>query len=232
MRAQEIDVTGGRHVAIDGVRHIGIDVVLGGAGGIVGGGLLAVDRAPRVERASLAHHLGRACGRRAGSGAGSGAGRRRRRDACRPAVAHIHLGVPEVVAVVAVGGDPLGGDPALADLGRGLGQLEQVPPNRLLRRRVAVDRDVGALPEGVEPGAMLGDDGVPSRRLPPRREWRRSGRRAPRCWRRRARRQPDRRCGTRGTSRTRRARRAGSTVNVVVAMSSIAVVSAAVGWPP
>ena len=75
---------------------------------------------------------------------------------------HVDLGVPEVVTVVAVGRDPLGGDAASVDLRRGLRHLEQVPADRLLGRVVAVDGDVGARPEPVEPRLLLGERPLPA----------------------------------------------------------------------
>ena len=52
---EEVDVAGGLQVSAQGEHHRRVDVVLRGAGGVVGRRLLAVDRPPRVERADLAH---------------------------------------------------------------------------------------------------------------------------------------------------------------------------------
>jgi hypothetical protein len=67
----------------------------------------------------------------------------------------VHLGVPEVVTVVAAGAESLRGDALLVGAGTCLSHLEQVPSDRLLCLGVAVDLDVAALPEGVEPGTLL-----------------------------------------------------------------------------
>ena len=49
---EEVDVAGGVEVALQRVRHGGVDVVLGGARRVVRRRLLAVDGAPRVQRAA------------------------------------------------------------------------------------------------------------------------------------------------------------------------------------
>ena len=153
--AEELDVAGGRDVAVDGVRDVGVDVVLGGAGRVVRRRLLAVDRAPGEQRAAL-RHLRRPLAslrqravsepQQVAGGVGVVVGEHRD---------HVHLGVPEVVPVVAAGRHRLGGDAALADVGRRLRHLEQVPADRLLCRVVAVDGDVGPLPELGEPRRLL-----------------------------------------------------------------------------
>ena len=71
---------------------------------------------------------------------------------------HVDLAVPEVVAAVARTAHALGGDAAAVGAGGGLGELEEVPPGRLLQGRLAGDLDVGPLPVVVEPGALLGEE--------------------------------------------------------------------------
>ena len=82
---------------------------------------------------------------------------------------HVGLGVPEGVAVVAGAGQALGGDrPALA-AGARLEGVEEAEADRLLELGVAVELDVGALPEVVEVLALGGDEGVPAGVASPRR---------------------------------------------------------------
>ena len=99
---------------------------------------------------------------------------------------HVHLHVPEVVALVAARRDALGGDAVLARLGRRLRQLEQVPAHRLLvgQRTIDIalgsadDLDVARRPEALEPSLLVVDQtdepvvhdaveraGAPSRQL-------------------------------------------------------------------
>ena len=74
----------------------------------------------------------------------------------------VGLGVPEGVAVVAGAGQPLRRDrPALA-AGARLQRVEEAEADRLLQLGVAVELDVGALPEVVEVGALVGDQLVPA----------------------------------------------------------------------
>ena len=60
------------------------------------------------------------------------------------------LGVPERVAVVAGPGQPLGRDRALLGAGAGLERVEEREADGLLQLGVAVELDVGAVPEVVE----------------------------------------------------------------------------------
>src|SRR5699024_7198932 len=54
-------------------------------------------------------------------------------------------------------------DRALLGAGPGLEDVEEAEPDGLLDGRVAVDLDVGALPEPVEVLALVEDEGVPPR---------------------------------------------------------------------
>ncbi len=119
-----------------GVGDVGVDVVLRGAGGVVGRGLLAVDRAPREERARLRQLARATAGRVEHAGSGTAARSRAiRRRGVGEERQDVDLGVPEVVALVAGAGDALGRDAGLLGAGAGLRELEQVPADRLLDRR-------------------------------------------------------------------------------------------------
>ena len=152
---EEVDVAGGVQVPLEGVDHRGVDVVLGGAGGVVRRGLLAVDGPPRVERPELAQLGGPLAGRvehlppeaeQLAGGVGVGEGQERQ---------DVDLGVPEVVAVVATAGHALGGDPLLVGPGRRLGELEQVPADRLLGGVVALDARCRVRPRSRRATALL-----------------------------------------------------------------------------
>jgi hypothetical protein len=70
---------------------------------------------------------------------------------------HVRLAVPEGVPVVAGPGQPLGGQAAALGSGAGLEDVEQREPDRLLQLRVALDPHVGAVPELVQVGPLLGE---------------------------------------------------------------------------
>ena len=155
--SQEVDVACRLEIPDEGEHHGGVDVVLRRAGRVVGRCLLAVDRAPRVERAALVEHLRPAAGgvehpppeaHHLPCGLGIGVGEERD---------DVDLGVPEVVTVVAAGGHRLGRHPLLMGSSRRLGQLEQVPPERLLNPLVAIELDVTTSPVVVEPLPLIGE---------------------------------------------------------------------------
>ena len=153
---EELDVARRVEVPLERVHDRCVDVVLRGAGCVVGRRLLTVDRPPRVQRPPLAQ-LGGTGARRAehvvpepeqlAGRVGVGVGEVRQ---------DVHLGVPEVVPVVAAGGHALGRDPLLVRPRRCLGELEQVPPDGLLGRWIAGDLDVAVRPEVVEPRLLFG----------------------------------------------------------------------------
>ncbi len=90
---------------------------------------------------------------------GRGGGARRRVAEHRQ---HVGLGVPEAVPVVAGAGQALGADrPALA-AGAGLQGVEEGEADRLLQLGVAVEFDVGALPEVVEVLALGAGQRLPA----------------------------------------------------------------------
>ncbi len=158
--SEEVDVAGRLEVPAEGEHHRRVDVVLRRAGGVVRRCLLAVDRPPRIQRPDLAHL------------AGTGARRVEHRPAEPDHLARrllvgvgeerhdVHLGVPEVVAVVAAGAHALGGDALLLGARRRLGELEEVPTHRLLVAFVATEFDVGGRPERIEPLGLLGEQVV------------------------------------------------------------------------
>ena len=65
------------------------------------------------------------------------------------------------MAVVAAAGEPLGGDRPPLGAGSGLHDLEEREAHRLLKLGIAVDLDVGAVPDVVEIRALRGQQAVP-----------------------------------------------------------------------
>ena len=94
----ELVVAGGLDVLHEGVRDVGVDVVLRGAGRVVGGRLLAVDRPPREQRAAAGQLGGAVAGgvEHAVAEPQRVAGHVRRRVGEERQ--DVDLGVPEVVA--------------------------------------------------------------------------------------------------------------------------------------
>ena len=144
---QEPEVAGDAVVLVHRVGDVGVDVVLRGAGRVPRRGLLAVDRPPRVERARVADLL-----RAAARGAEHPDAEVERLpgplgvrvDEERQ---DVDLGVPEVVALVAVAGDALGRHAEALAARRGLQELEEVEAHGLLEVGRAVEPDVAAAPE-------------------------------------------------------------------------------------
>ena len=163
--APELLVARDRDVADRRVGDVGADVERGGARRPVARALLAADRAPGEDGAAQPERLGaraREVERRVPP-AQHVARRVRRR--VRQRLQHERLGVPERVPVVAGARQPLRRDRAQLGAAAGLQQLEEREAQRLLQRRVALDLDVGGLPEVVEVGALRVADLVPARRL-------------------------------------------------------------------
>ena len=158
-------VVGRLEVVDDGGGDVGVDVEGGGARGPVAGALLAVDGPPGERRARQAE-LG---GVRAGDVEGQEPPAQRVRGRVRVGVGqhrqHERLGVPEGVPVVAGPGQSLGRDRPLLGPGAGLQDVEQPEADGLLDLHVAVDLDVGALPEVVEELALLRQQPVPAGQL-------------------------------------------------------------------
>ena len=110
---QELLVAGSGHVLAQRVRDVGVDVVLGGPGGVVGGGLLAVDGPPGEQRTLLAHLPGPLPGLVQHAVAEAQEVQGDPRLVVDQEGKHVDLGVPEVVPVVAAGRDRLGRDALL-----------------------------------------------------------------------------------------------------------------------
>ena len=66
------------------------------------------------------------------------------------------------MSVVARPGQALGGDRPLLGPRAGLERVEESEANRQLQLGVTLDLDVGAIPEVVEVGALLGKQAVPA----------------------------------------------------------------------
>ena len=160
--ALEVGVDVDVAVAADRLGDVGVDVEGGGARGPVGAGLGAADRPPGeggAREAELLRPLARLVDRRQPPLERLG---RRLRDGVAEHRQHVGLGVPEGVAVVAGAGQPLRRDrPALA-AGARLQRVEEAEADRLLQLGVAVELDVGALPEVVEVLLLRRDQLVPA----------------------------------------------------------------------
>ena len=144
-------------VAHDRVRDIGVDVILGGALLEIGRSLLAVDGPPREQRPSLAH-LGRPLPRAAEHAVpepqqvpgdpGLGVGQERQ---------DVDLGIPEVVALIGLPGQPLRRDSGPFGAPGRLRDLVEIPPDRLLlphRIEPGLHPHIGAVPEPVQIRAL------------------------------------------------------------------------------
>lgn len=143
-------VAGDHPVLLERRCDVGVDVPGGGARGPVPGAFLASDGPPRESRPGQPQlggsptrevQGGRPPAQRVGGGLRSGVDQHRQDEA---------LAVPEGVAVITGAGQPLAGDGAAFGAGAGLQQMEQREADRLLAVRIAVDFDVGAVPELVE----------------------------------------------------------------------------------
>ena len=203
---QEPEVARDAVVLVHRVGDVGVDVVLRGAGRVPRRGLLAVDRAPRIERARVADLLGAAARRaehpdaeveRLPGPLGVRVDEERQ---------DVDLGVPEVVALVAVAGHALGRHAEALAARRGLQQLEEVEAHGLLEVGRALEPDVAAAPEVGDPARRAR---ARSARSPRGGHGRACGRRAAAA-RRRAPRDPSgrRRTCAVAAPRRRRARRA------------------------
>ncbi|MPM65011.1 hypothetical protein SDC9_111903 [bioreactor metagenome] len=67
---------------------------------------------------------------------------------------HVHLAVPEVVALVTVPGQALRGNARTIGSGSRLCELEDAPPDRLLNSRGGTHRDIAVFPERRQPLAL------------------------------------------------------------------------------
>jgi len=146
-------------VLAQGPGHVRVDVVLGGAGGVVGRSFFAVDGAPR-EQGSPLRHLPGALSRLVEHGDAEPQGLPRElRVGVGEEGNQVHLGVPEVVPLVTRRGHSLGCDAAAVHASGRLGQLEQTPTDRLLQLGLRVHLDVGAGPVVGQPRLLLGLEG-------------------------------------------------------------------------
>ncbi len=178
---EKIVVAGHLDKFADRIGDGGIDVVLGGAGGIIRGRFLPIDRTPGVECAALAD-LSRSfpCGVQHAVAEqeevprGLGIGVDQERD-------HVHFCIPEIVTLVGLAGQSLRRDAGAVCPGGGLEKLEEVPAQALLRTGVRpADLDVGLAPEVVEVLPLVEKQAVKPARRRPGRARARPGRFAPR----------------------------------------------------
>ncbi len=127
---------------------------------VPGGGLLARDRPPGVERAAVAD-LARAAARGLEHPAAEGEHLPRPlRARVREERDDVDLRVPEVVALVAAAGHALGRDAVALAARGGLHEREEVEADRLLDAGRSGDLDVRALPERRDVRRVLGLDRV------------------------------------------------------------------------
>ena len=139
---EEVVVARNVDVLAQGVGDVGVDVVLRGAGRVVGGRLTAVDRPPGEERAFLVHFARPLPARLVKA---VGAARRSRFWAMRGVVydeerKQVDLRVPEVVALVAGAGQALRRDADTFGARRRLADVEQVEADRPLPLRIVAAR--------------------------------------------------------------------------------------------
>ena len=155
LACEELLVPGGLDVGAQGEGDVGIDVVLRGAGGVVRRRLLAVDGAPRVQRAPGGELGGPSPGGRQHGAAEAqrvpGVAGRRVHEVGH----HVDLGVPEVVPSVAGAGHPLGRDALSLGARCGLRELVQAPADGLLELGLVLDLDVGARPVVAQPALLV-----------------------------------------------------------------------------
>ena len=73
---------------------------------------------------------------------------------------NVDFGVPEIVALVTLPGEPLGRDPHTLCPRRGLTELVDVEPDRLLHPRIAAHSYIAPVPEVVEEAALAREQRV------------------------------------------------------------------------
>ena len=149
-------------VAHDRIRDVCADVETCGAGRPVAGALVAADRAPGKGGSFEPQLTGALPGQveggmppaeRVGGGARRGVGEHRENESLR---------VPEGMAVVAGTRETFAGNGALLGAGACLEGVEERKPNSLLELGVALELDVGGIPEVVEIEALTFDQPVPA----------------------------------------------------------------------
>ncbi|CAH0247633.1 hypothetical protein SRABI76_03160 [Microbacterium oxydans] len=151
LAAEELLVAGRPHVLAQREADVGVDVVLRRAGGVVGRGLLAVDRAPGEQCTSLVQLRRTTAGSRQHVHTGAQRVASPLRRGVREEREHVDLGVPEVVAAVPRAGHTLRRHSGAVGPGRCLGELEQAPAGGLLQVVASADLHVAARPERGEP---------------------------------------------------------------------------------
>ena len=152
---EEFLVLGGIEVLHQREGHVRVDVILRRAGGVVRGGLVPVNRAPREEHAVVGKFQ-RALvrgGQHLVAEAQSIAGIIRVRIAEERH--HVDFRVPEVMPAVASTSQPLGRNAGGLCPRGGLDQLEDAPAGRLLQLWLATDPNVRTLPEFAQPLALV-----------------------------------------------------------------------------
>ena len=159
----ELLIAGGGDVAANRVGDVGVDVERGRARRPVARALLTADRPPR-ERHALEPELARpGLGEvQRGVAPRDRVARRGRRDVGEDRQ-RVRVHVPERVTVVAAAGQALGRDRSQLGARRGLDDVEQREADRLLERRVAVELDVGPLPDLGEVLALPLEQPLPAR---------------------------------------------------------------------
>ena len=153
-------VAGDRAVLADRVRDVRVDVVLRGAGGVARRRLLAGDRAPGEQRAAVVELAGASAGGVEHADPKREHVARLLRARVREERRDVDLGVPEVVALVAVAGDALGRDAVAPGAGGRLQEREEVEADRALEPGLALDLDVGVAPEVLGGVALVALDRV------------------------------------------------------------------------
>ena len=152
---EEFLIPGGVEVLHQREGHVRVDVILRRARGVVRGGLVPVNRAPREEHAVV----GKLQGTLVRGGQHLVAETQGIAGVIRVRVAeerhHVDLRVPEIVPAVSGTGQPLGGNTGSLGPRGGLDQLEDAPAGRLLQLWLATDAHVRALPECAQPLALI-----------------------------------------------------------------------------
>ncbi len=160
--ALELLIAGRPQVARHRGGDVRVDVKGGGSGRPVARAFLAADRPPgeggtaqAERRSTLAGQLKRllAPAQRVGGRARGSVGERRQHEA---------LGVPEGVPVIPGAGQALGRDRSLLAAGAGLQGVKEREADRLLQLGVALELDIGAGPEVVQIGTLVGQQAVPA----------------------------------------------------------------------
>ena len=153
---QEILIARGIHVFPERIHNVSVDVVLSRTRCVVRRCLISADGPPGKKRPFLIHLPGPLPGlvEKAESELEQVFGDTRR--GIDPEGEYVDLGIPEVVSLIALPGEPLGRDPSvLGSTGR-LKELENVKTNSLLHERVTANLYVTPSPEIVHVTPLAG----------------------------------------------------------------------------